>query len=301
MSNCEYTTKYFDQKENQSKNFKCIEECETNSKFCIFHEKNNKNENEVVKKLNKKIEYSINNKEELFCIGYNLPAVKIKNNFKFPVYFTKASLKNIDFSESSFSYVDFSAATFNDVNFSKTHFEEVDFLAAKFSGKSNFSKIKISKKGNFSESEINEGVFYDSKLNNALFLGVNFKKGDFGLSEINNSDFFGTTFEKKVIFAGASIIKTEFHKVKFQAKANFIGALFEKVTFPNAEFMNAEFDMAELKVVLLIAQNFYNRVHLVQPPLKKLVFLKYFSMVMSILWMEILMKYHFQKQFLKKM
>ena len=83
-------------------------------------------------------------------------------------------------------------------NFSNVKFNEVDFLAVRFSGRANFSKVEIKQKGNFSESKIKEGIFYDSKLNNVQFLELILREEILGYQKLTIPTFLGQFLKKKL-------------------------------------------------------------------------------------------------------
>ena len=248
MSICQYNTKYFDFDKQETKLFEC-EEKSLDSGFCIFHDKNYDNNKERLNQLNKKIESSVRNKEPLFCIGYNIPDIKIKKKFFALIYFTKAKLENFNFSGSEAEYADFSGTKFDYIDFSETTFNELDFLGSEGFGNSKFSKITILKKANFSESIFHNIDFHESKLFNAQFLGTKVNSVDFGLSEIQNSNFFGTEFHKMTNFVGSKIINTEFTNVKFLGITNFTGSTIQRVQFFNCQFSRIEFDSSIMDIV----------------------------------------------------
>ena len=79
----------------------------------------------TLEKFNEKIKKCSTNKP-LFCIGYNLPPSKIQKNFSKPVYFTKSTFSDPDFSECNFQYADFSGSKlqneFSQIIFSFSNF-----------------------------------------------------------------------------------------------------------------------------------------------------------------------------------
>ena len=76
--------------------FSCDEPNVTNSKFCIFHDKNyfEGHEQEAAKRFENKVKESINQNKPLICFGYYLPGIDFANllewkSFSQPVYFNE--------------------------------------------------------------------------------------------------------------------------------------------------------------------------------------------------------------------
>jgi len=247
MIKCKFVSKYFDYDKKKIIDFECDEESLKND-LCLFHDDNFSNQEERLDKLNKKVSSAISKKEPLFCIGFNIPKIKVTENFSSPVYFTKAKFQSADFSDSKFYEVDFSGSKFNDVNFSGSKFENADFMGVNFKNKANFSMTLFNEKVNFSESVFNEGDFSESFLKNAHFLGTKFKKVDFNLAKIEDCDFFGMVVEGKITLVGSKIKNSFFPNVKFGSQAIFTGANFEKTNMPNSKFKAVEFDHVKIKI-----------------------------------------------------
>jgi len=80
LSNCQFTTKYYDYEIGKKVDFNCREE-PLASGFCIFHDKDylqDKTNNEehkwaLLDTLNRKVNHAISNDEPLLCIGFQLP------------------------------------------------------------------------------------------------------------------------------------------------------------------------------------------------------------------------------------
>ena len=250
MNRCTFETKYFDYQKNETTNFTCNEE-PFKTDFCIFHDYNSKNNEEVISRLDKKIKNGLAKKQPILCIGYKIPKIKINESFSEAVYFNKTQIDEVDFSGSVFNQADFSGSTINTGNFSKTTFEELDFLGVECKKNTNFSKVVSKNKANFSESSFNSANFSESSLLKAHFLNTVFKTADFGLAKMENADFFGAKFEENVSFIGAEINMSKFEKTKFQKTANFIGTTLTKVNFPQCEFSGLDFSNAKLQVVSL--------------------------------------------------
>ena len=255
MTNCKFKTKYYDYSKKDTASFNCNENS-LESGFCIFHDINYDNEKERTQKISNKIKTAISKNEALFCIGYNIPVLKIKSSFSKPVYFTKAILKNSDFSGSKFEKADFSGAKFGDANFSHVSFEEVDFLAVQFDVNANFSQTVFHIKANFSESDFKKANFNGSSMKRAQFLGTKFHNADFGLTKIEDSDFYGVVFNGATNFIGTDIKRTVFPSSKFLGKTRFTGAKFEKTNFPQSSFGAVDFDQASMNVMKLQGSTF---------------------------------------------
>ena len=80
--------------------FKCDEDTSRES-MCIFHNKDYLKDKDcmagmrkqtVEQKVMQKLEDSIDNNTDLFCIGYHLPGLQIVSTFAKPVYFSSAVL-----------------------------------------------------------------------------------------------------------------------------------------------------------------------------------------------------------------
>jgi len=273
MPKCQFNTKYYDYLEQETKLFECKEES-LNSGFCIFHDKNFKNNEDKINQLNKKIEYCIKNNKPLYCIGFIIPSIRIKKKFSSPIYLTKSELDNFNFSGSQAKYADFSGIKFQYIDFSETTFDELDFLGSEGFGNSKFSKIRILKKANFSESVFQHLDFHESKLLNTQFLGTKSRGADFGLAEIQDSNFFGAEFEKNTNFVGSKIVNTEFPKVKFLGITNFTGSSLQKTQFSQCQFSKTEFDSSILDVINFQHSIFNREVNFVSAEINKSSFFK---------------------------
>jgi hypothetical protein len=139
MAHCRYFTKYYNfrrKSPEEGSKFKCEEESLDNG-FCIFHDEEylqdkdsfEEHKEKVSNRLIAKVNDSITNNKALFCIGYYLPDITFKTNFANfaqPIYFSKAKLKQVDFSKAKFCGI-------------------VSFIEAEFSGKANFNKVESSR------------------------------------------------------------------------------------------------------------------------------------------------------------
>jgi hypothetical protein len=126
LAKCQFNTEYVDFERGMDSSYNCDSKDEDilPSGLCIFHDENylkededNRKEHEqkVRDRLMSKIYDSIAQNEALFCIGYHLPDITIREvNFTKPAYFSKCEFQGTaDFSEASFQgTADFSEASF---------------------------------------------------------------------------------------------------------------------------------------------------------------------------------------------
>lgn len=99
------------------------------SGLCMFHDESYLQDKDKCKEqsirdgLDAKIRQSIDGKEPLFCMGYHLPDIIIKENFTKPVSFIKCIFQG---------KADFHSAKFS---------EKANFGSAAFSGEADFSSV----------------------------------------------------------------------------------------------------------------------------------------------------------------
>lgn len=272
MNSCKYTTKYFDYNKKEPAIFKCNEEA-LQSGLCKFHDEKFENDDELVKQLTQKINER-DKKAGLFCIGYKIPNITLNGSVSGPVYFTRSSIGNANFSGAKFENADFSGAKFENANFAGAQFENADFLAVKFNGKTNFSNTVFKNKVNFSESFFDDANFNGSSMNKAQFIGTKFQTADFGLAKLVDCDFFGVIFENETSFIGADLKSCKFPKAKFQNITNFTGAKLNKTNFPQSTFKGVNFDNASLQVVVLQNAVFQGNANFSLAELEKVDFFK---------------------------
>jgi len=270
MTKCNYQSKYFDYDKNEPSTFDCSEEALATG-LCIFHDDKYDNKEELSSSLNEKIK-ALPKTESLFCIGYKIPSIKIKDSFSRPVYFTRSIINDADFANAKFNKVDFSGAKIQNANFSQTNFDEAYFLAVQFNGKANFSKTIFKNNVSFSESVFKDASFDESVINKAQFLGTKFNSVDFDNSKINDADFFGSKFKDEVRFIGSELTTCRFPSVTFQNKANFSGAKLKKCHFLRSKFMTANFENASLQVVGLRGTLFQGNANFSSAELEKVDF-----------------------------
>jgi hypothetical protein len=114
LSKCQFTAIYYDYESQAIVDYNCERKDEDilPSGLCIFHDesylkedKDNRKEPEqkVRDSLMVKVRDSVDQKEALFCIGYQLPDNTIKQNFTKPVYFRNCKFEGrADFSRVNF-------------------------------------------------------------------------------------------------------------------------------------------------------------------------------------------------------
>ena len=127
MATCQFTAKYYDYKSHAEVDYSCDSKDDEilDSGLCIFQDENylqdsnnqKEHEQKVRDRLMVKVRNSIDKKEALFCIGYHLPGITIREvNFTKPVYFTNCEFQGkADFFRAKFSAV----AYFFEATFSK--------------------------------------------------------------------------------------------------------------------------------------------------------------------------------------
>ena len=122
MAKCQFTAKYYDYERLAEADYKCHDDEESvGSGRCMFHDekylqdKNNQKEQKVRDRLMSKVDYSIDQSQALFCIGYHVPDIEIKANFAAPVYFSKCEFQGrVDLYGASFQGTgDFGFGTFS--------------------------------------------------------------------------------------------------------------------------------------------------------------------------------------------
>ena len=98
-----------------------MELCNTNNNFYLFYYEtchkdsiHPENKDNVIKKLNDKINKSVIDNASLFCTGYYLPDIKINKEITQSVYFNGCKFQLTNFSKATFSdIVDFSDTKFS--------------------------------------------------------------------------------------------------------------------------------------------------------------------------------------------
>jgi len=152
--NCKFRKEYWDAESDKSIEFECSEPAVKDG-FCIFHHPEywEENEKQVRKQFYKKIKAARQNPKRLLCIGYNLPSIQVKGEFRGPVDFKGTKFHG----KTSFSGVKFS----RDASFVHAEFlEEADFSHAAFCGLADFFIAKFTKKTSFNLAKFSEKAFF---------------------------------------------------------------------------------------------------------------------------------------------
>jgi len=136
--------------------FKCSEPAVKDG-FCIFHHPEywKENEEELVERFYERVEGVRKNGKKLLCIGYNLPSIEVRAEFKSAVYFSWAKFHG----KAKFSHAKFfkeacfpNVVFFEEAKFSHVHFLGVtDFFSARFFEEAKFRRVKFSERAFFSE------------------------------------------------------------------------------------------------------------------------------------------------------
>jgi hypothetical protein len=104
----------------QKINFECEEQALANKPYCMFHDESyyKDNEDQMKSILIKKIKDHIFNNKDLFCVGYNIPNITIKETFNIQICFNQSKFhsnlkiesifyNNVSFQEYQKSYLNF--------------------------------------------------------------------------------------------------------------------------------------------------------------------------------------------------
>jgi len=256
MVNCLFNTEYFDYEKNKASKYECEDNAIQNG-FCKFHQKNYLGK-DLYSSFKDKAEKASKNNEPFFCIGFNIPEIKLNCNFSKPVYFKKAIIKELDCHQTKFKEVDFSESfILGTANFESTNFFSVDFIKAKFFGPSNFKKVKVSRGANFFGTEFHEFVdFSESDLAAPSFIGSKIKEIDFSLAKVESGNFSKAVILQDSNFLGAELAKTNFSKSLFKGSSDFSNTNISKSNFSHTLFENANFSNSKLDVVSFNGANF---------------------------------------------
>jgi len=259
MSNCLFTSKYFDYEKKCVSKYVC-EEPQLSNGFCIFHKQNTLNK-DIIKKFKEKVEKAVKNKVPLFGIGYELPEIKLKVNFSKPVYLKNSKFQALDFHQSRFKELDLSAASIlGPTNFEGTDFFSVDFIKTKFFGPSNFNKTKVRRGANFFGAEFNKNLdFAESSLRGPSFIGANFESVDFSFSNVEPGYFQSSNFHGKANFVSSELSRINFSQTSFEEKADFSSAKILKSNFSGTKFTDVNFANCEMGVVSFARSFFKNK------------------------------------------
>jgi uncharacterized protein YjbI with pentapeptide repeats len=227
---CKYEQVYHDFTSGKPKIYKCEEDAVKDG-YCIFHHPEywKEHKEEVRKKFMEKVEYAINNKKHLICIGYKLPKVDLsRKTFEAPVYFTGTIFyEEANFYEAKFSDAEFGGAIFyeeanfgeaifsSDVYFNGTVFySDAVFSGATFSSRADFSKAKFSSYVNFKNADFERvTAFEDLITTNDSFIVFESCK----FKEPRLVSFRGTDI-MCFLFLSTDIEKISLRNVKFSEK-----------------------------------------------------------------------------------
>jgi uncharacterized protein YjbI with pentapeptide repeats len=228
----------------------------TETKFCIFHDKDHyaKHEQEVKERFEEKVKKSISHNKPLECRGYYIPAINFTKllegkSFAQPVYFDEATFyKAASFRAATFlGRASFRAATFS---------ERAEFWGAKFSDLANFHGAKFSHLADFLGATFSIAGFEEAIFSvGAMFAGATFSgRADFDRATFSGgANFNGATFSEMAEFSGATFSRgPDVTREKFLDRASFFyhkttyfnNTVFEqpnKVTFDNSDLSNVSF------------------------------------------------------------
>ncbi len=172
--------------------YECPRDAEVDG-FCIFHKEgywtqNKESEERVRKAFTEEVEKEKNG-EELLCIGFHLPGVKIEEVRGL-----------VSFAYITFQWVDFSVVTFQEV---------ANFGGATFQEGANFDSATFQHKANFSDATFQGGAYFSF----AKFQG--------------EANFGGATFQHKADYGRATFQgEANFNRATFKGPASFEDALF---------------------------------------------------------------------------
>jgi uncharacterized protein YjbI with pentapeptide repeats len=243
-------------KEEKFERWMCLEATDTNSSFCVFHNKSRIQwEDKDYQKFRDKVLKIISDPKRgintpLYCIGYHFPMnINFKHlaglnpndryEFDFPIYFSEADFEGqVDFSRCTFkSTFSLAGATFKkDVLFRKTYFSGKFYPRnTKFNGNVNF------RWANFNNADFHDTLFSDkANFHDSVFEGDKTRFLDVIFE--GRANFEKTHFNCKIGFDGTTFNHAKFSDVEFKDIAKF-----RKVIFENGEKVN--FDVLKLENV----------------------------------------------------
>lgn len=231
LNTCKYSISYDDERRGAIF-FYCKEEAKTGL-YCIYH--NNKllksydrdrNRQEIRKGLTEKINDCINTNQDLFCIGYNIPDLKIEGKvFTAAVYFSHAKFNGETIiRNNSFHFASFEGSKFRG--------KQIDISSNLFAGSTT----------NFSNSDLHGE---DILISNVVFEGQQLLFRRAKLKSISGSiDLSGTKFSTNLIDFSYAEFSTEvgaiyFTGTGFNGQTYFVGTVFSAkglVLFSGAKF-----------------------------------------------------------------
>ena len=135
---CNFQTWYYNYNTWLEIPYRCDEEALSTGINCVFHDLGYWQEkpNEVTERLIKKIEIAISEKEDLLCIGYNLPEIRLTQDFEKAAYFDFTRFHDL---------TDFKGTTFDLVSFEGAQFDGTPYITFSFLAILKFSFYRIHK------------------------------------------------------------------------------------------------------------------------------------------------------------
>ena len=193
--------------------------------FCIFHGGFKKIDIDLDNTINEKINRLIDNKQEVFCIGYAIPFLSLRGKeISKPLHFHDATILIADFTDTVFASEE-AIAYFVNTSFEEASFENVQFHARAIFTNSTFRR----------ESK-DQGYLHtwreDYRLEYSYSGYANFNNAEF-YDEANfyRAKFFSLVqFDNVKFFDVAEFAETEFHVEK------------RKLPFDNAQFHGKFYD-----------------------------------------------------------
>ncbi len=255
QKSCKYSHSYYDFEKKIDDTFTCSRNSIPTSEYCEFHDStylNQSTKSHLQELFEKEVNKTIENQEDLYCIGYILPAINIDGkNFPKNIYFAETKfLENSSFTNCEFcGKADFSRCKFEgNVSFTGSLFKsEVKFSQTRILGSiATFQNITYEAKADFKAIITNNILFTMSNFNQVLFIGAIFNGyANFWNSNFNGKcDFSLARFNEKVNFFGSTFRnESNFEQVDFNNFANFRRILFEnqKEIFFNTNLANVSF------------------------------------------------------------
>ena len=234
---CIFHAEYYDFAISKLVDYQCTDEA-MQTGFCMYHDDYyiNGKEIELGNALNEKINKLIDDGQEVFCIGYNIPFVSLTEKIiRKPIYFHGANIRIADFRGSvfannaiayfvrtSFEETSFEGTVFKDkVLFNHSQFKRIskrpgffhqwekDYnLEVKFSGFANFSNSKFYKSANFNSTEFNGVAMFDNTdfFNETVFSNSRFCV-DARKSPLDKASFH-SSLSTDHMFEGHNVIPT---------------------------------------------------------------------------------------------
>jgi len=249
---CGYNITYFDAEQKSEIPFKCKEEPYKENSRCIFHlDRHTPKEIEILRdKIKIKIIESIDQNSTLFCIGYKIPSISMKETFSKPVYFTRAKfIESVNFTGSTFcDHVDFTGCIFKGyAYFFHTKFlKSVKFIISKFKGETQFQNSLFHNVDFFGTTFESNAYFSTAEFKGRSdFLRVKFQDVEFvGTKFYNRPDFFASIFSSRVEFRSTDFLQgANFRSVEFESdKIYFYIEDLSKMSFLKTDISKIKLD-----------------------------------------------------------